>query len=397
MGEGDNTVTMDPAAAEAAGRARVDLDAKRKRTAEAWMAFEKRRDQLTKQEAQPTDQEASELQGLHATYQAAANAEDEAVNNWLDAIDGNGNGKTGTFIRHKRTGRAGGAVSKAVIDALDAKTLVAPQGAVIAPDVLELIVSKTRRPHSVLGLVGQARTEGDEIRFLAATTETPAAAPVSPGAVKPTSVLETQVQSAPVRTVATVSEPIDRAVTQDFALLGEWVESTLADAVALAIEDEVIVGSGTAPHLRGITNTPGIASVPYGSSPLDTIAAALKTLEVGNISASGIAINPADYWTMLAVREGGTTGPYLLGDPTAAGPTTLWGVPVVRSTAIAAGQAIIAHWSQAVLVVREGTTIAWADAHTDLFVRNQVILRVESRVAFYVARPTAFAIADLTA
>ena len=86
-----------------------------------------------------------------------------------------------------------------------------------------------------------------------------------------------------------------------------------------------------------------------------------------------------------------------LGDPSTAGPTTLWGIPVARSTGVTAGTAIVGDWSQATLVVREGTTVAWADAHSDLFLRNQAILRVEGRVAFFVGRPAAFVIADLTA
>ena len=167
--------------------------------------------------------------------------------------------------------------------------------------------------------------------------------------------------------------------------------------MALSIENEVIAGSGTAPHLRGITNTAGIGSVAYAVSGLDTIASALASLEGANTTATGIAVNPSDFWAMRVLREGGATGAYLVGDPTLGGPTTLWGVPLVRSTGVTAGTAIVGNWTQATLVVREGSTIAWADAHSDLFVRNQAILRVESRVAFFVGRPAAFAVADLTA
>ena len=84
--------------------------------------------------------------------------------------------------------------------------MVSPAGAVLVPDVLDLIVSKARRPHSILALLTQMQTDGDEVRYVAATTETPAAAPVAAGAVKPTTVLTTAVQTAPVQTIATVSE-----------------------------------------------------------------------------------------------------------------------------------------------------------------------------------------------
>ena len=47
--------------------------------------------------------------------------------------------------------------------------------------------------------------------------------------------------------------------------------------------------------------------------------------------------------------------------------------------------------------MREDTTVAWADAHSDLFTKNQVVVRVEARVAFMVAGPSAFVQVDLAA
>jgi HK97 family phage major capsid protein len=280
--------------------------------------------------------------------------------------------------------------------------LVSPAGAILAPDLLELIVDEALRARSVLALYTRQTTTGDELRYLQSTVETLAAAPVAAGTAKPVSVLTTAVKSSPVQTIATVSEALDRAVLLDFALFTNWIEGRLRSAVELAIETQTISGSGTAPNLRGILNTAGIgvAGPPTaGQTMADAIAAGLSLLESDEQAASAIVVNPNDYWLMRGVREGtgATAGGYLYGDPAGAGPATLWGVPVVRSTAIAQGSALVGDFRQATLAVREDTTVAWADAHADLFTKNQVVVRVEARIAFFVQRPSAFVNVDLVA
>ena len=357
--------------------ARERLDETRAEAAKAWKAFADRRDELQAQEDDPTSEEVVQLDELHDEDEQASEASKAAEDAWLRSIESSVQPRGKTEGRRK--------FSKSLLTALDnGKALVSPTGAVIAPQVLDVIVGVAHRQRSLLSLLTVLATTGDEVRYLQATTETLAADTVAPGAVKPTSILTTQVRSAPVTTIATVSEPVDRAVVADYALFGQWLENELRTAVELATEDQVISGSGTAPDLRGIKNTVGTLAVPYATSVIDTLASALGTLEGNNVVATGIAMNPADWWSIRVAREGtgATSGGYLLGDPSLAGPATIFGVPVVRTTAVTAGEAIVADWSAAALVVREASTIAWADAHSDLFIRNQMIVRVENRVRF---------------
>ena len=93
---------------------------------------------------------------------------------WLASLKSKGTG----LVRHKDSPGRSRKVADAITDLLDAKAW-SPAGAVLVPDVLDLIVSKARRPHSILALLTQMQTDGDEVRYIAATTETPAAAPVA--------------------------------------------------------------------------------------------------------------------------------------------------------------------------------------------------------------------------
>ena len=158
----------------------------------------------------------------------------------------------------------------------------------------------------------------------------------------------------------------------DFSLFTSWIEDRLRAAVQLEIEDQTLSGNGTPPNLRGILATAGIGAAgppAAGQTAADTIAAGLSMLEETDESgATAIVLNPADYWVMRGVREGtgATAGGYLYGSPADAGPSTLWGVPLVRSTGIPEGTALVGDFRQATLAVREDTTVAWADAHLRL-------------------------------
>jgi len=69
-------------------------------------------------------------------------------------------------------------------------------------------------------------------------------------------------------------------------------------------------------------------------------------------------------------------------------------LPVVTSTAIPAGTALLGDWSQSRLYVRQEAESA-VDMTGDLFKTNAAVLRYEGRFAFAVLRPAAFTVVDL--
>ena len=79
------------------------------------------------------------------------------------------------------------------------------------------------------------------------------------------------------------------------------------------------------------------------------------------------------------------TGPYF-----GAGP--LWGVPVVVTTSIGAGTALVGSFRTASVVYRRGgVTVEASNSHEDYFQKDLVAMRAEERVALAVFRPAAFA------
>ena len=73
------------------------------------------------------------------------------------------------------------------------------------------------------------------------------------------------------------------------------------------------------------------------------------------------------------------------------------GVPVVVTTAVGVGTALVGNFSEgARLYRRGGLTVEASNSHSDYWVRNLVSLRAESRQGLAIFRPQAFTTVTLT-
>jgi HK97 family phage major capsid protein len=76
----------------------------------------------------------------------------------------------------------------------------------------------------------------------------------------------------------------------------------------------------------------------------------------------------------------------------------LWGLPVVTSTMMSAGVALLGDWGgSSRLHITQNATIDWSENVGDDFQKNLVRWRCEGRFDLEVSRPFAFVEVDLTA
>ena len=178
---------------------------------------------------------------------------------------------------------------------------------------------------------------------------------------------------------------------QDFESFLGFVPAELTRAIIDVETDEILNGSGSAPHLRGILNTVGILTRDRGTdTPLDAIQKAFDDLRVGSSFAtpSLVVLHPST-WSYLR-RQKNTLGSYLLApDPSTGQVESIWGVPVVVTTKIAVGTAAIMDTAQAVQGwVRMGMIVEMNRYGTEEWTKNLVSFRAEERIAVGVTRPT---------
>jgi HK97 family phage major capsid protein len=82
----------------------------------------------------------------------------------------------------------------------------------------------------------------------------------------------------------------------------------------------------------------------------------------------------------------------MLGGPAQMAQPTLWGKPVVLTTALTAGTGLVGGFQRgARLWLNSGVDVYVSDSHKDWFQRNVLALLAEIRAAFGVLRPDAFA------
>ena len=269
----------------------------------------------------------------------------------------------------------------------------------IAPEVVGI----SQVPRRVLDLLprraiepGQPFGGGNSFSYLKQTVRTNAAAFVADSADKPVSIYTVAEIEDRVRVLAHLSESIPERYFADHAQLETFLRSEMQYGLEKALEANVVSGAGTGETLTGILTVAGTTPVAYATDLLTTSRNALTALEALGVVPTAYVFNPTDAATLDLVREGAGTGQFMLGGPGSAAGMSLWGVPRIASLAVPVGQAILADWTQAEIVVREDAVLA-VDRSGAHFTNNTVVLRLEGRFGFAIKRPSSFAVLDLTA
>ncbi len=266
-------------------------------------------------------------------------------------------------------------------------------GNVIDPEVHRIGVV----PTSILDLIplrpfaGNGTLASNSFRYLRQTVRTNNAAPVADGALKPTSVFTLDEIEDRFRVIAHLSEPVPLRYFADYALLEDFLRSEMEYGLMRALEAEVVSGDGTDEHFTGLLNTSGVVAVAAVTGDLvATLRKAITALQGTGTTPTAFVLNPNDMEDLDLVREGTGTGQYLLGGPGSAADRSLWDIPRVPSTAIAAGTALLGDWNLAELVQREGAEVA-IDTGGENFTKNLATMRVEGRFGWACKRPAGFA------
>jgi HK97 family phage major capsid protein len=161
------------------------------------------------------------------------------------------------------------------------------------------------------------------------------------------------------------------------------------------VENQILAGDGTGQNLLGILNTTGIADVAYVSGDVltDLALAAITDVLVSDAIPDAVIAHPVDVATMLRAKAAGSGQRLDSAGAFAGVPSSLWGLPLITSTAISQGTALVGDWSQgATLWVREGVTIRTSDSDQDDFIKARMTILGEGRFGLSCERPACFAV-----
>lgn len=272
-------------------------------------------------------------------------------------------------------------------------------GVLAQPDVQSGTVDTLFQQLTIANLLASGTTSSSVVRYIQESAPTNAAAPVAEGAAKPESTLALAQVDEPVRKIATTL-PVTDEMLEDAAQITSYINARLSLFVKITEEAQLISGTGTAPALRGLLNRVGIQTQAKGTDANEVaIFKAIGKVRNSFLEPDGIVINPANYESIRLKAD--TAGQYLGGGPfmgqygNGGGSNylrdALWGVPLVVTSAIASGTALVGAFGTAAQVFRRGgLTVESTNSHGTDFVENVTRFRAEERLALAVYRPAAF-------
>lgn len=181
---------------------------------------------------------------------------------------------------------------------------------------------------------------------------------------------------------------ISRKSLDDITALRASIADRLLQEYLLAEDSQILTGNGSGSNLSGLLV--GSNSFTYAGSKtvaVEKLIDAAAAVENNNLQVTGILMNPTDYVTILLTQSSGSTaGIYSL---PGLGVVSLQNgilhindIPVYKSTAIQAGEALLGDWQNgAQLFLREDPIVEFFDQDGTNAQFNQITVRVQGRVA----------------
>lgn len=218
---------------------------------------------------------------------------------------------------------------------------------------------------------------------------TSGAAETAQGAEKPETTGTFTQTTVNIQTVAHWVK-VTNQLLADAPAVARYIDLRLRDGLAQRIERQLILGNGTTPNLSGLTDSGNYTA--YSPTSGDNLADAINRIKyamwaIGR-APDTVIVNPSDWAALELTRESANSGAYLYGVPGTMAGTTPFGVAVVLSNHVTAGNILVADLrGSATIYQREGTVVEMGYVNDD-FTRNLVTIRAEERLALSVEQPT---------
>lgn len=275
---------------------------------------------------------------------------------------------------------------------MDLKTLLS-RAAGWAPETTRSprVVDFATPAPQILDLIPTTPTTQAAVKYMEETTFTNAAAERAEGGPYAEAALALTEKSSIVQSIG-VWLPVTDEQLEDEPRVRAYIDNRLPFMVRQRLGQQVLVGNGTDPNLRGLLNVAGIQTQAKGTDPVpDAVYKAMTKVRVtGQALPNAFVAHPNDWQDIRLLRT--ADGIYIWGSPSEAGPERIWGLQVVQEAALTENTGVVGDFANfSELAVRRGIEVKVADAHADFFINGKQAIRAGLRAAFVVYRPSAFA------
>lgn len=250
----------------------------------------------------------------------------------------------------------------------------------------------TRPAPTVIDVFPQTTTTMSTVLYMEETTFANTAAETAEGGQYPEASLQLTERSSEVRKIP-VFLPVTDEQFEDEPRAQAYVQNRLPFMLRQRIDQQLLNGSGSGVNLRGMENVSGIQSQALGTDPVpDAMYKCMRQIrEDGYAEPSHVFIRPSKWEAVQLMRT--ADGLYIWGHPSMPGPRTIWGVPVVETTAVSATKADIGDFTNfSEVAVRRGIDVQVSNSHGTFFVEGRLAVRADVRLAVLFYRPKAFGV-----
>jgi HK97 family phage major capsid protein len=184
---------------------------------------------------------------------------------------------------------------------------------------------------------------------------------------------------------------ISRQMLDDFSALLSYLNMRAMELYLRAEDQQILNGTGVAPQIQGILPLATPAVVTTGPN-VERIIWSIAQIESLSLSADGVVVHPAAYWSIVLNKASGS-GEYDLPGVVVVqnGQLYIAGVPIYKTTAMPITTYLTGDWTfGAQFFIREQPSIQLFDQDRDNVPLNLITLRIEGRAGLAVYRTEAF-------
>lgn len=279
---------------------------------------------------------------------------------------------------------------------LEVKNTVLADGTTTFPLQRPGIIPGSFAPLTMRQLIPTIQVTVNSVKSLRELAWTNAAAEVAQGAAKPESALTFEEYDVPIQTIAHWIK-VSNQLLADAPAVAAYIDTRLRDGLAQRVDRQILLGDGVSPNLSGLTGAGNFTAftATSGANLVESInKAKYNRWAVGEV-VDTVVVNPADWAAMEIAKD--TEGSYLYGAPGVSGNMSAFGVQIVISANMPAGQFLIGSLrSAATIYQRQGAVVEMGFVNDD-FTRNLLTIRAEERLGLAVDRPVAIMYGPITA
>lgn len=257
------------------------------------------------------------------------------------------------------------------------------------------IIAPPDRRMTIRDLITPGRMDGSTLEYVRETGFNNEADVVAEGAVKPDSDIQFDLVTTSAKVIAHWMKA-SKQILDDFSQLRSYIDNRLLYGLAYVEEQQLLNGDGQGQNLHGIlpqATAYNANFTPTFASPIDTMRLAMLQVALAEYPATGHVLNPID-WAKIELTKD-EMGRYIIGQPQGTASPTLWGLPVVATQAMAAGEFLTGAFRLGAQLFDRWDARIEVGYVDDDFIRNLVTILAEERLALAVYRPEAFVTGDI--